>query len=54
MIIKNKPWRLVEIDPRIVVKEFGLWKLLWGTDIFLGKIPMLKSIGLMAIVLSVL
>jgi len=54
MIIKNKTWRLMEIDLLMILREYGLWQLLWGTDIFLGKIPILKTIGLVAIVLGVL
>ena len=55
MIIKNKTqWRLIEVDLGIVMKEFGLWQVLWGTDIFLGKIPILKTVGLVALVLGML
>jgi len=44
----------MEIDLLMILREYGLWQLLWGTDIFLGKIPILKTIGLVAIVLGVL
>ena len=53
MIIKNKQWRLVEIDPLIILREYGLWQLFWGTDIFIGKLPFMKLLVLANIVVWV-
>lgn len=40
-------WRAIVIRPDInTIKRFGVWEVFWGTDIFLGPMPFLKSIVL--------
>jgi len=34
----------ITLPMKDAVKELGIWRVLWGTDIFINKIPLLKSI----------
>ena len=42
--MKKPRYRAVELLlPKAVIKEYGLSKALWGTDIFVLGIPMIKT-----------
>jgi len=46
-IVVPKIYRAIDIDmPFSAVKEWGLWRVLWGTDVFINNIPVLKFIVL--------
>lgn len=50
-------WKAIEItlkDWRKIVKEVGLWEIIWGTDIFIQKIPVIKSMILANLLMWVL
>lgn len=43
-------WRLIEIRNldwfgmiKYALKEFGIWKTFWGTDVFVQGIPLIKA-----------
>lgn len=48
--IKDEKWypdvyiMKVDMDLRAMVRQFGFWKVVWGYDIWLGKIPFLKTL----------
>ena len=48
-------YRSIEIglNLRDMIKEFGLWQVLWGTDIFIGKLPFMKLLILANIIVWV-
>lgn len=38
-------WRLLELNVTSqALKEFGFWEVAWGFDIFIGRVPFLKSV----------
>lgn len=40
-----KKWRAVEIQVEgSALKEFGLWRIIWGTDIFINNVPFMKCL----------
>src|SRR3990167_7523733 len=42
--MKKPRYRAVELSlPKAVIKEYGLLKALWGTDIFVLGIPLIKA-----------
>jgi hypothetical protein len=36
--------RILVPAPREIIREIGLARFLWGYDIFIGRVPFLKSI----------
>ena len=41
--VKITEFRAIEVNiPASVMKELGFFKTLWGTDIFINDIPMIK------------
>ena len=59
LLIQKGPeptYRAVEIrvELRSMIKEFGLWQVFWGTDIFIGRIPFMKLLVLANIIVWIL
>lgn len=50
VVMAKKPsWRMIECD--IDTKQFSLFQLLYGTDIFFNRVPILKMFILVDILL---
>jgi hypothetical protein len=46
-IIISKTYRAIDIYMTYsAIEEWGLWRVLWGTDVFINNIPVLKSMVL--------
>ena len=43
----------ISFNLRDMIREFGLWQVFWGTDIFMGKIPFMKLLVLANIIVWV-
>ena len=42
---KTGTWRTIDIQVKSsILREFGLLKLIWGTDIWINNVPVLKCI----------
>jgi len=54
----NKIYRAINInvggDNSNLIREFGLWKFIWGTDIFINGLPFMKCLVLANIVVWVI
>ena len=43
--LKKETWRTIDIQVKNeVLHGFSLWKLIWGTDIWINNVPILKCI----------
>lgn len=50
-----KKWRAVQIIlEEGALKEFGLWQIFWGTDVFINEFPLLKCLVVLNILLWVI
>ncbi len=51
-VIVPETYRAIDIKmPINIAKEFGIWRTIWGTDIFINGIPILKLIALANLVM---
>ena len=40
---ENEAWKAVTFYiPKSVIEEYGLWQVIWGCDIWIMGVPMLK------------
>lgn len=53
MKIDKATWKAIEIGIGwwTLIRRFGVWRTIWGTDIFIGSIPMIKLMVLANVIM---
>jgi hypothetical protein len=48
-------WRMLSVDlDKELVKNYGLWRIVWGCDVFVSGIPIIKTFTAVNIVITIL